>query len=47
MICPWGDHMHQTDDPGGGPCSWCVEHIDQAREEFWADQAEAFPEYLR
>ena len=47
MNCPYGDQMHKTDDPKGGPCSGCLEYIEEMREDFWRDQAEALPWWLR
>lgn len=38
MNCPQGDQMHATDDPEGGPCSSCVEYVEEMRQEWQADQ---------
>lgn len=45
--CPAGDQMHPTDDPEGGPCSGCLEYIEECRVEFYEDQMEALRESTR
>ena len=37
LFCPWGDKMHPTDDPDGGPCSECVEYADEQLKELNED----------
>lgn len=39
--CPWGDQMHPTDDPEGGPCSGCREWAKEELAAWEEDQMKA------